>query len=590
MKLADLWIKLGLKKDGFDKGLDQAKSKTTSFGSVVKKIGGYLAGAFAVERIISFGKELLELGGIAEGVRAAFKRIGGEEYLIDLKNATKGTVSELELMKRAVMASNFQIPIENLADLFKFATKRAQETGESVDYLVNSIVLGIGRKSPLILDNLGISAVRLRQELKGAGVELNSVQDIAAAVGRIAAEEMKKSGDIIETNAIKLQSLTASWQDFKTTLATNPGVQTFMGKLLQEAQEFINITTKFQTTEQVNKQKKAEEEASKSRAQRIKAEIELNKLFGKSINDLTNEEMEAAKKAGEAQWKAYYEGQKARASYLDALKQSLSDTKAELDKLMKTGGKWHGEQSAEDFIKKIDELNSKIDATSLKIADLTGTRRITSGQVSKLESIGLSGNEFTAPVPDTSSLMPLDNFISQLRDRYANLIDDETLRRMKEKFDEAEEASIQFTESIKSALISSLQGLGTAIGEALAGGGWDNFGKAILQIIGGFMQTLGAAIIAIGIGLLKLNASLATANPFGVIAAGIALTAAGAALSSIVSGGIKGTSSGGASASGYSSSGSSASYAISGNVNFVLEGNKLIGAINNNNRRRSITG
>ena len=187
MKLGDLFIKLGLKSQEFEQGMDKAKGELSTFNSSVKKIGGIIAGAFAFDRITAFANEIARLGGEVEGVRAAFERIGGEKHMDALKRATAGTVSELNLMNRAVMASNFDIPIENLASLLEFATKRAQETGQSVDYLVESIVLGIGRKSPLILDNLGISAVRLRQELKGARVELNTVQDIAAAVGRIAA-------------------------------------------------------------------------------------------------------------------------------------------------------------------------------------------------------------------------------------------------------------------------------------------------------------------------------------------------------------------------------------------------------------------
>ena len=67
--------------------------------------------------------------------------------------------------------------------------------------------MGIGRKSPLILDNLGISAVQLRQRLKGVGTEAASVADIAAVVGDIASEAMEKSGEILDENNIKVQNI-----------------------------------------------------------------------------------------------------------------------------------------------------------------------------------------------------------------------------------------------------------------------------------------------------------------------------------------------------------------------------------------------
>jgi hypothetical protein len=113
-----------------------------------------------------------------------------------LRKATRGLVSDLELMKVTVQAGNFGIPIEQMGKLLEFATKRAAETGQSVDYLVNSIVTGIGRKSPLILDNLGISAVRLKEKFGGVAIEAQSIADVAQAVGDIAAEEMGKMGSL----------------------------------------------------------------------------------------------------------------------------------------------------------------------------------------------------------------------------------------------------------------------------------------------------------------------------------------------------------------------------------------------------------
>lgn len=208
---------------------------------VLKNIAAAAGLAFSIDRIISFGKEIIQLGGQAEGVRAAFNRIADSKVLGDLKDATRGTVSELELMKRAVSAHNLGLPVEKLASLFEFATKRAQDTGQSVDYLVDSIVTGIGRKSPLILDNLGISAVQLREKLKGVGMETASVSDIAAAVGEIASDSMKDSGQVIDTNAIKVQNLKAQWVDFKTKLSENRALIDSIGDSLTKTQQMMAV-------------------------------------------------------------------------------------------------------------------------------------------------------------------------------------------------------------------------------------------------------------------------------------------------------------------------------------------------------------
>lgn len=213
-----LLVEIGADIKDLKTGLKKANKDIGGFTKTATKLGGVLAGVFAVSKIKDYALEMSKLAGEAEGVEAAFARMGGGAVLNSLREATKGTVADLELMRRAVQARNFDIPMKSLASLFEFATKRAQETGESVDFLTNSIVLGIGRKSPLILDNLGISAIRLRKELKGAGTEAATVGDVAEAVGRIAQTEMAKAGKVIETTAIKTAQWGASIDNIKVAV------------------------------------------------------------------------------------------------------------------------------------------------------------------------------------------------------------------------------------------------------------------------------------------------------------------------------------------------------------------------------------
>ena len=215
MKIADLFVKLGLKKDEFDKGINDAGKKTNLFASTIKRVGGMIAGAFAIGQISAFLKESVKLAATAEGIEKAFNRLGGAPYLNELREATKGTVSDMRLMQAAVKATNLGLPIEQLGKLFSFAAQRAADTGESVDYLVESIVLGIGRKSPMILDNLGISAVQLKEKLNGVGTETATVGQIAEAVGRIASESMADIGDSAETAGKKIAVTTAAIDNFK---------------------------------------------------------------------------------------------------------------------------------------------------------------------------------------------------------------------------------------------------------------------------------------------------------------------------------------------------------------------------------------
>ena len=193
----------------FERNLSLAERRVDTMAQRVNRSGqqmgasfkgafsGAIVGTFAaaaIKHISDIKDRAIELSDVVKGVAPAFERLGDPTLLSSLVQSTGGAVSNLELMRQAVRAQNFEIPVQNLGKFFEFASIRARETGESVDFLVNSIISGIGRKSPLILDNLGISAVRLRKELKGVGVETADVGAIAEAVEGIIDQEMTKAG------------------------------------------------------------------------------------------------------------------------------------------------------------------------------------------------------------------------------------------------------------------------------------------------------------------------------------------------------------------------------------------------------------
>jgi len=213
---ADLILRLRAQSADLQKGLDTANKQIASFQKQVqqqfKMIGAAVAAAFSIRVISDFLGEAAKMASEVKGVENAFKRItNSEKVLNDLKTATRGTVTELELMKQAIKAENFKIPMDTLAAGLEFATKRAAETGESVDYLVNSFVTGLGRKSILILDNLGISASALNAEIEKTG-------DFMKAVENITRQELTKMGDVILTDAQKMAQLQANITDAKTEL------------------------------------------------------------------------------------------------------------------------------------------------------------------------------------------------------------------------------------------------------------------------------------------------------------------------------------------------------------------------------------
>ncbi len=148
----------------------------------------------AISRIKDFVAEGVEMARSADGIKHAFDNLDRPDLLKGLRQATHGTVTDLELMKAAVQANDFRIPLENLGKYLEFAQLKASQTGQSVDYLTNSIVTGLGRQSKMILDNLGISAAELTEKMEGGAT-------MAEAVGQIIDKQLDEQGEHYETAA-----------------------------------------------------------------------------------------------------------------------------------------------------------------------------------------------------------------------------------------------------------------------------------------------------------------------------------------------------------------------------------------------------
>lgn len=201
-------------------GDKMALTLRNSVSGMVKQMTTYAIGFFGFQKALSEINAGLDDATRIEGIANAFEQLDKPDLLQNLRDATRGTVSDLNLMKNAVQAKNFQVPLEQLASFFEFARRRAKDTGVEVGYLVDSIITGIGRKSPLILDNLGISAVRLREKLKGISEENATTGDVAAAVAQIIAEENANLGKELDTTSDKVAKNRAQWENLRTEFGT----------------------------------------------------------------------------------------------------------------------------------------------------------------------------------------------------------------------------------------------------------------------------------------------------------------------------------------------------------------------------------
>lgn len=135
-----------------------------------------------------FTREGVAMAESADGVQRAFDKLDRPDLLDNLRKATKGTVSDLQLMQTAVKARDFGIPLDDLGKYLAFAQMKAQQTGQSVEYMTDSIIMGLGRKSKPILDNLGLSAAEINEEIAKTG-------DFVTGVTAIVDRQLEAAGD-----------------------------------------------------------------------------------------------------------------------------------------------------------------------------------------------------------------------------------------------------------------------------------------------------------------------------------------------------------------------------------------------------------
>jgi len=576
--LGTITTMLTLNNSAFKKGLGNSKKDVNKFSKGIGKLGGLMAGTFAASRIIGFTREASKLAATVEGVQVAFDRIRPSiSFLEELKDATAGTVSELDLMRRSVMASNFKIPLTELSSLLKFATKRAQETGESVSYLVNSIVIGIGRKSPLILDNLGISAVELREKLENVGHSGATVGDVAKAVGEIATEAMKQMGDVLETTAIKQERLNATITDMKVEFgnAANviisravPAITAFieelsvLGRFMKTFWEGGNVFTG-EWERQMGQD--ILNSAGRGFATLRKAiEFESKKLADSGMNPKEAILAEISK----AQKKAL----------IDLFQASSPEWEAVARDTIKRLNKWKKEilkfgLDGEGGLLNIENLKAERDALILiqnKLEETDPQLAKVNTRLTEIEETIKRIKAVGTPLPDVLVPNNLNTEDYVLPDGFMDIDTGtetwiESLRRRREEMerfrDSLKETGVDAEDigtQIGMTMVNSLDSLGEAFARLKMGaeGALNDLGELLLKNLGNILMMVGMSTSPIGWGLVAAGAAL----QFG-------------------SGILSGLGSSAPSGQGANSSGT---------VDFRISGNDLVGALQRNNVRNSL--
>lgn len=543
--LKDLIIKLGLDSSGVDKGVNQAGGSLDKLKGMVGKVGAAMGIAFGVSELINFGKEIVSIASKTEGVKRAFDRLGMPSLMNELKQATRGTVSELDLMKAAVNAANFKIPLENLSSYLAFATRRAEETGQSVDYLVESIVLGIARKSPLILDNLGINIVEVRSEMEKTG-------DMAKAVANIINREMASAGSAADTAATKFSQLSSSWEDFKAALGAglsegSKSPVSWLTSALETMTNYIKSETiptwrKWLGLVNITMLGANIQDANREAEQRKLAEINAKKLaptidtqdvtYGKALSEIERmQDVILDPKQYTAANLAYLQAMQMRKSEFDKVyaaeieaKQVLADKAKEEAEAIKKAAEAeakkrleieHTRKAASEAIKQnkgsINDYETliKLNDDLLKMAKSDDERlkiaRENSALKTKLELINKIIERQTSGVGSTALTAPKVAGITTLERSKVDIsgMDTSDLDGIVEKYRESAQEIQDISNMIAGTIQNTAINAFSKLGEAIGGMGDMNAGQAVAALLNPF------ADLAIEIGVLILMSSKA---------------------------------------------------------------------------------
>jgi hypothetical protein len=166
-----------------------------------------------------------------------------EEILYKLKRASSGTINEMNLIVGASKAMKLGVTsdVDELANLLLIARNKGRSFERETTDAFGDIVDGIGRGTPLILDNIGIRIpAAVKKATEGMG-EAEKVAAIMAATLKEGNKELAAMGGLTDSEADSFRQLEASWDNLKNT--GGQLISTVFTPLNIALSKTLNITT-----------------------------------------------------------------------------------------------------------------------------------------------------------------------------------------------------------------------------------------------------------------------------------------------------------------------------------------------------------
>ena len=167
VKAGDLEVVASLRDDVSGK-LDKMEGKAATTGKGMEKSLGGIQNAVnainldrAAESVRQFGARASEV----EKVRTAFVEltaaagVSGDAVIAKTKDATKGLITEFDIMAASnkALLLGLEVSEDSMAEMATAATALGQAMKQDAGKSLDDLITALGRGSPLILDNLGLT-------------------------------------------------------------------------------------------------------------------------------------------------------------------------------------------------------------------------------------------------------------------------------------------------------------------------------------------------------------------------------------------------------------------------------------------------
>lgn len=267
-------IELLLKNNEYMAKLSQSMAQTkktaaTMTGALDGIKGGFTAikGSIAAiigSQVVQYIKQFANEAAKYDTVKRAYENlansydVNSKKIIASMQEASQGTLSQQDAMKAASNAMQLmgEDVIEMLPRMSEIAKAAARANGTEVSQMMDDLVTAAGRRSTMILDNLGISSVTAGQKQEEYAAKLGKTRDQLTEAEKSAAffyaiteaggEIVRRAGDKTLTLGEQMQVLSARFKDIRTTAfeEMTPGLTLFaktMSDVMVEGQGFYGL-------------------------------------------------------------------------------------------------------------------------------------------------------------------------------------------------------------------------------------------------------------------------------------------------------------------------------------------------------------